>query len=174
MSDYPSAVNFVLHLEDETMSGKVTVDSDGRTRFGLLDKFHPELVTAGFYSLPTGLALAIADTTYKTDYWNAMNLDLVISNVVAAQLLSISVNDGVPEASKMAQRAAGLPEVEIDGKIGPVSVAAINAIDEETFLTSFDQAASNYYHRVVSNEPAKIGDLQGWLNRIAAISGYQG
>jgi hypothetical protein len=43
MADFKTAFLFTLQHEDSTRSGKVTVDAGGRTRFGIAEKFHPDL-----------------------------------------------------------------------------------------------------------------------------------
>ena len=43
MSDFQPAIAFVLQHEDPARSGKVTEDAGGRTRFGIAEKFHPDL-----------------------------------------------------------------------------------------------------------------------------------
>ena len=43
MADFKPAFAFALLHEDATQSGKVTMDAGGRTRFGIAEKFHPDL-----------------------------------------------------------------------------------------------------------------------------------
>jgi hypothetical protein len=43
MADFKPAFLFTLQHEDSTRSGKVTIDAGGRTRFGIAEKFHPDL-----------------------------------------------------------------------------------------------------------------------------------
>ena len=171
MANYASAVNFVLHLEDSTLSGIITTDSDGTTRYGLLDRWHPDLVQAGFYTTDAQTALTMADAAYRTGYWNPIQGDAINSNTVAAQLLSIGVNDSPHEAVWIAQGVLGLNQ---DGVLGPMTLSALNNQDPDTFLASFNAAAKAYYRQVVVEEPQKAGDLQGWLNRVDAIENYPG
>lgn len=171
MANYDSAINFVIALEDSHPSGQVTHDSDGATRFGLLDRWHPELVQAGFYTCDAGTALGMAKQTYRTQYWNKIQGDAIASNAVAAQLLSIGVNDGMGEAIKLAQQVVG---VVADGAFGPHTLAAINAVQAAQFLVQFDATAKAHYNAIVAAQPAKAVDLQGWYNRVDAISKYQG
>lgn len=171
MANYDSCIDFVLHLEDSTLSGRVTVDSDGTTRFGLLDRWHPDLVQEGFYTTDTATALGMAQAEYRTGYWNPIHGDNISSNVVAAQLLSIGVNDSPRIAVEIAQGVLG---VIADGSLGPVTLASLNAMDPNTFLASFDATAKAYYQQVVAKEPQKAGDLRGWFNRVDLISTFQG
>jgi lysozyme family protein len=171
MSDYASAIDFVIHLEDSTLSGRVEHDADGATRYGLLDRWHPDLVEAGYYTTDPVTALQMAKTYYKPNYWDKFRGDQLTSNRVAAQILSIGVNDGIVQGIKFAQQAAG---VTADGVFGVISLAAVNALDEATFLQRFDQTAKAHYDAVVAANPAKSVDLKGWYNRVDLISKYQG
>ena len=66
-ADFKTAFLLTLQHEDSTRSGKVTEDAGGRTRFGIAEKFHPDL-PEGFF---TGLAEdALAEA-------EKMNLDMV-------------------------------------------------------------------------------------------------
>jgi lysozyme family protein len=171
MGNYDSAFNFLIPLEDSHPSGQVTYDSDGATRFGLLNRWHPELIQAGFYTTDALTALGMAKQTYRTQYWNLIQGDAITSNIVAAQLLSIGVNDGMGTAIKLAQQAVG---VVADGSFGPHTLAAINAVQPAQFLAQFDATAKAHYNAIVAAQPSKAGDLKGWYNRVDLISTYQG
>ena len=73
MADFKPAFAFVLLHEDATRSGKVTVDAGGRTRFGIAEKFHPDLPEE-FFTGPAEDALEVAEKMEKRDYWDAMRL----------------------------------------------------------------------------------------------------
>ena len=171
MANYDSAIDFVLRLEDSTLAGNVTHDSDGATRYGLLDKWHPDLVQEGYYSMDPASALVYAKNYYRAKYWNVVQGDNINDQKIAAQLLSIGVNDGTGRAVQFAQQALG---VTVDRILGPATLAAINSQDPSSFLAAFDSAADAYYQQVVIQQPAKVADLRGWYNRVAAINNYQG
>jgi len=61
MADFKTAFLFTLQHEDSTRSGKVTVDAGGRTRFGIAEKFHPDLSEEFF----TGTAEDCVDRSRK-------------------------------------------------------------------------------------------------------------
>jgi len=171
VADYNLAITFVLTLEDSSGRGKVTVDSDGTTRYGLLDRWHPDLTTQGFYTMPADEALVIAKTCYRTQYWNHISGDGITSNIVAAQIFSIAVNDGITWATKMSQGVLGLVQ---DGVLGDQTLTAINSMDPTNFITAFNMAAKARYAAIVQAHPNKVGDLQGWYNRVDLISTFKG
>ena len=79
MSTFDAAVTFVLHQEDQTDTGVITTDSGGVTKWGISQRWHPEVDVAAlsrddaiaiyrqvywrqaWESLPTGLALCVFD-----------------------------------------------------------------------------------------------------------------
>jgi hypothetical protein len=53
MENVTAFVDFVLRHEDAKLSGVITRiqgDSGGRTRFGIAERWHPELTSTGFYT----------------------------------------------------------------------------------------------------------------------------
>ena len=105
MSTFPPAFEFVMNHEDPQRSGKVTEDAGGRTRFGIAQKFHPEL-KAEFFSAPPEDAMKQAEEVLRRDYWERMRLSEVNNQNVANKLFDMAVNMGVHQAGVYAQRAA--------------------------------------------------------------------
>lgn len=115
MADFKTAFLFTLQHEDSTYTGKVTVDAGGRTRFGIAEKFHPDLPEE-FFTGPTEDALAEAEKIEESEYWGRMRLAEIENQNVANKLFDMGVNMGVRQAGVYAQRAARVVE---DGVIGP-------------------------------------------------------
>lgn len=126
MSTFPPAFEFVMNHEDPQRSGKVTEDAGGRTRFGIAQKFHPELKPE-FFSAPPDEALKQAEEILRRDYWDRMRLSDVSNQNVANKLFDMAVNMGVHQAGVYAQRAAnGLitAQVALPSAVGQPSLAA--------------------------------------------------
>ncbi|MGE0529476.1 MAG: glycoside hydrolase family 108 protein, partial [Bdellovibrionales bacterium] len=66
------------------------------------------------------------DIYYKF-YWLPLGLDKVTKTKLAALIFDQGVNKGIYSAAKTIQKAVG---VAADGKIGPMTLSAINACDE--------------------------------------------
>jgi lysozyme family protein len=171
VADYNLSITFVLTLEDSSGRGKVTVDSDGTTRYGLLDRWHPDLTAQGFYTMPADQALIVAKTCYRTQYWNHISGDGITSNTVATQIFSIAVNDGITWGTKLAQGVLGLNQ---DGVLGDETLTAINNMDPVSFISAYNVAAKSRYAGIVEAHPEKAGDLKGWYNRVDLISTFKG
>ena len=105
MADFEPAFDFVMNHEDPQRSGKVTEDAGGRTRFGIAQKFHPELKPE-FFSAPVDEALKQAEEILRRDYWEPMRLSEVHNQNVANKIFDMAVNMGVHQAGVYAQRAA--------------------------------------------------------------------
>jgi lysozyme family protein len=174
MADFKEAFNFAMHHEDPHLSGVVTTDAGGRTRFGIAQKFHPDL-TDSFFDGPAEDALELAEEMEERDYWRPMRLGEIASQVVANKLFDMGVNMGIHQAGHLAQRAAnvllqnaGLPHLAEDGVIGGATIAAINSAEPEQFHQLLCQFCAEFYRHVAANNPTQAVNLTGWLRRAAA------
>jgi lysozyme family protein len=172
MADFKPAFAFVLQHEDATRSGRVTVDAGGRTRFGIAEKFHPEL-TEEFFTGPAEDALQEAEKIEKHDYWDCLRLSEVENQNVANKLFDIAVNMGVRQAAVYSQRAlnALLPrEAQLvgDGVMGEKTLAAINAASPTVYHQLLCELSAAHYLQVTAAHPAQAVNLKGWLKRAEA------
>ena len=125
MSTFPAAFELVMNHEDPQRSGKITEDAGGPTRFGIAQKFHPELKPE-FFSAPAEDALKQAEEILRRDYWDRMRLSEISNQNVANKLFDMAVNMGVHQAGVYAQRAAnGLitAQVALPSAVGQRSLA---------------------------------------------------
>lgn len=178
MAEFKPAFAFVLSHEDPSRSGKVTEDAGGRTRFGIAEKFHPELPEEFF----TGAAdEALAEEIEERDYWRAMRLAEIEEQDLANKLLDMGVNMGVHQAAIYAQRAANFllaqaeraaaqPAMRLaeDGRIGEKTLAAINALAAEGFRNALCELSEAHYRHLAAVNPAQAVNLRGWLRRAQA------
>lgn len=169
MANFKPAFLFTLQYEDSTRSGKVTVDAGGRTRFGIAEKFHPDL-SQEFFTGPAEDALAEAEKIEEREYWDCMRLAEVETQNVANKLFDMGVNTGVRQAAVYAQRAVNSRGQQLteDGKMGPKTLAAMNAIDPQIFYELLCQFSAWHYHHIATNNPAQAANLEGWLKRASA------
>jgi type VI secretion system secreted protein VgrG len=179
MADFKQAFANTLRFEDASRSGEVTVDAGGRTRFGIAERFHPDL-TETFFTGPAENALVEAEKIEEGGYWNTLRLSDVRSQAVGNKLFDMAVNMGVHQAAVLAQRAAngllhaaaqpglqGAILVE-DGEIGPRSLAAINALDPAKYLEVLRDLCADLYRHIADVNPSQAVNLRGWLRRAEA------
>jgi len=172
MADFKPAFEFVLQHEDSTRSGKITVDAGGRTRFGIAEKFHPDLPEE-FFDGPAEEALAVAERIEEQEYWEAMRLAEVENQNVAAKMLDMAVNMGVRQAAVYAQRALnGLLGSEQrlveDGVVGPRTLAAISAATPVLLYQLLCELSAAHYRHLAVINPAQAVNLAGWIRRAEA------
>jgi lysozyme family protein len=166
MASVDEAIQYALRFEDATLSGKVTVDAGGRTRFGIAEKFHPELSASLYYTtMGSEAALKIAEGIYERDYCEPLCIALLKNQVVANKLLSLGINIGIYPAAKMLQDAL---RVSGDGRIGPLTLAAEDDCDPLAVLDSMREQAAMHYEYIVKYNPADRIYLNGWLRRAEA------
>ncbi len=178
MSDFKEAFDFTMKHEDPRLSGVVTVDAGGRTRFGIAQKFHPELPES-FFDGPTEDALATAQHIEEHDYWNPMRLSEGENQNIANKLFDMAVNMGTHQAGYLVQRAlnglissnsgaqAPPPAVFLaqDGLVGDHTLAAINAANPIALHQLLCELCKQFYRHIVANNPAQAPYLNGWLKR---------
>jgi lysozyme family protein len=192
MADFKQAFAHTLRFEDSTLSGEVTVDAGGRTRFGIAERFHPEL-SDSFFCGDTDEALAEAERIEESEYWRPLSLAGVLGQDVANKVFDMAVNMGVRQAAVFAQRAANalladgsadaaasvgggnagaapsdaMRLVE-DGMIGPQTLAAINRLDPGRYLKILRELSAEFYRHIASINPVQAKNLSGWLRRAKA------
>jgi lysozyme family protein len=170
MANFEEAITFVLRNEDPHLSGVVTEDSGGRTRFGIAERFHPELGDE-FYNGPADAALEVARDIYRRQYWEAIRGDEVRDQRVAAKLLDMAVNMGVRQAIVLCQRAVNsIMECPIaeDGIVGSQTLANINAADPSLLLAHLREACGTFYQHLAAVRPEAQQYLRGWMARARA------
>ena len=72
-----------------------------------------------------------------------------------------NVNSGA-WAVKALQNAAG---VTPDGGVGPLTISAVNAIDEDLLMPALIAARIQFYKDIVAKNPSQQKFLNGWINR---------
>lgn len=170
MANFDEALAFVLRNEDPHLSGIVTEDSGGRTRFGIAERFHPALGNE-FYTGPAETVLEIAREIYRLDYWKPVRGDEIEDQQVATKALDMAVNMGVREAIVLCQRALNACtalELTEDSVLGPRTLGAINACDPLLLLIHLREVCAAFYQHVATVRPEMREYLRGWLTRARA------
>jgi len=98
---------------------------------------------------------------YKKKFWDLCRCDELKSGIDYL-VFDFAVNAGSGGSAKILQRAVG---VTPDGGIGPITLAAVNAIPEAELIEKFSQAKEDFYR--------SLGNFdvygKGWLNRVADV-----
>jgi lysozyme family protein len=177
MAEFREAFDFMMSHEDAARSGVVTHDGDGRTRFGICERFYPHLSEAFWYG-SANFALHCASAIYLHDYWDKLRLGQVIDQAVASKLFDMAVNMGRRQATIFAQRAAkGLlfgsaKAPEVDGVMGDKTISALNSCPPASLVEALCNLSKIFFQEAADKNPAKAVDLKGWLKRASAIPAH--
>jgi lysozyme family protein len=174
MAAFKPAFEFMMSHEDAARSGIITRDGDGRTRFGICSRFHPELPEQ-FWTSDAAYALDWAEKIYRTDYWSRLRLGEIIDQAVASKIFDMAVPMGCKQAVTLAQRAANglllgsIKAPMIDGKIGQRTIDALNGCPPTNLLEALCNLSVIFFCEVAAKHPEKQKDLEGWKNRARAV-----
>ncbi len=167
MANIETAIDYVLGWEDATLSGTITTAPNGkRTRFGIDERWHPELTNCLYFgSMGKTAALQIARRIYETNYCEPLCIAEIVNQEIANKILSLGVNAGVANAASMLQDAV---RVVGDGRIGPLTLHALDLADPEKVLEDLRNEAEAYYDALVDKKPGLAVYRAGWLRRASA------
>ena len=162
MADFDQAFVYLMSFEDAGMTGRITQDDGGRTRFGVAERYHPYLTPTGFFDkMPREEAIMLTQSTYEHGEWHAMAGDKIASQELANKILSLGVVLGIVRVIRWAQEAAG---VHVDGQPGTDTIAAWNSDSAAPFHAISLDAEAHFRQRALE-EPADAKYLNGWLRR---------
>lgn len=133
-------------------SGKVSEGELKGTKYGIAANTYPGLEIKG-------LTQDKAKEIYRRDWWDALCLG-DFRPAMAYQMFDAAINHGMPNASRMLQRAIG---VQDDGIIGPKTIVALVSYTEEDALMLFLAERLEFFTYLET-----FGTFgKGWCRRIA-------
>ncbi|PZP42424.1 MAG: hypothetical protein DI601_18425 [Azospirillum brasilense] len=109
------------------------------------------------------LSRAEAREIYRARYWTPMRCADLPPGIDLC-VFDFGVNAGPSRAVKLLQRAVG---VTADGSVGPITLAAAQALETERLIASFSEARLAYYRSL--DGFSRFG--RGWTNRTEAVRG---
>ena len=108
-----------------------------------------------------GLTPEKVEPLYKKKYWDAVRADELPVGLDYL-MFDFGVNAGPGRAIKVMQSAVGVTPY---GGFGPLTLAAVQAIDPVELIEKFSQAKEDFYRSLGTF--ATFG--KGWLNRVADV-----
>ena len=105
-----------------------------------------------------------AKDIFKAWYWNEVGASQIKHQSVANIIVDHAVNAGVGSASRLTQRVLNNEfgfRLAVDGKIGPLTLRAINSVDSKRLHDAIKGARLQFYKDI--NQPTFI---KGWTNRL--------
>lgn len=129
-------------------------DKGGRTAFGISEKSNPSAWANG---APTE---AMARAIYQQKYVTGPGFDKIEDSGLQSQLVDYGVNSGPMIAIQKLQAIVG---VEVDGVLGPATLAAIPSFPNLNNLLV--GARIRMIGKIVQKNPSQLKYLEGWLDR---------
>lgn len=145
-------------------------DPGGATKYGISLRWYRSVIdpNATVNDIKS-MSVEDAKTLYRDHFWIDA-YDRIFSERVAAKVFDMAVNMGKSQAHKLAQRAAQAcgAKLEDDGVLGPVSIGAINGIDEGAMMAALKATQAAFYRSLASAKPQFKSFINGWLKRAYA------
>lgn len=153
--DFDRSLEAVLRMEDPQLSGVVTRDSGGVTRWGISQRTYP---AEDIVNMP----LDKAKILYHQDYWLPASCD-AWKWPLCLFVFDAAVNQGVGAALTMLQQEAG---VAVDGRVGARTVLAIQAKEPVEFAALYLARRCRRYMGTKGFDDYG----KGWLKRLFLIA----
>lgn len=127
------------------------------TKFGIAANTYPDIDIEN-------LTLATAKAIYKRDWWLKVGAD-EIDGAIIYQLWDFAVNASMETAKRALQRAVNVAD---DGKVGPMTIAAVKAMSVTDVLMRFNARRLRFYTSLSTWQTYG----KGWTNRVAGNLDY--
>ena len=93
----------------------------------------------------------LVESFYQRNFWTP-SIQKIVSQSVANWIFDKGVQTGIGQATRLIQRAAGVPD---DGKFGPNTLNAINSADPQKLLDAAHDQAVAFYQELHQKDPVK-------------------
>ncbi|HZT29615.1 MAG TPA: glycosyl hydrolase 108 family protein [Bryobacteraceae bacterium] len=168
MADFDAAVQITLQHEGGFFHNPVTgeVVNHGITLTFVKDSGYNPAADEAFIQ---NLSAQQATEIYRRYFWDRYNIGAINGQDLAAKAFDLTVNMG-PAALRLLQQAVNDcgGHLNVDGNLGPLSIAAINALDSARLLAAFREHAKDRYQQIAAGNANLAGNLDGWLARLNA------
>jgi lysozyme family protein len=101
---------------------------------------------------------------YRSEYIVRPGFNKIATDDLMELVVDCGVNHGVGRAARWLQQAAKVP---VDGKIGPVSLAKVNATPWLVLFLRIVGYRARFYASIVERDPTQLKYLEGWIDRAA-------
>jgi lysozyme family protein len=160
MADFFLAIDYVLENEGGYCNNPK--DPGGATNFGILQRDWPQVDIAT-------VTRSQAISWYQPNYWNKAPYVGIASQQVATKLFDMHVNLGLASAMTIAQQALGFSGSDVDGCMGPHTLAGINAAAGANFLADVANLLTLHYKELEQRNPSLAAFDRGWTARATKL-----
>lgn len=134
-------------------------DPGGKTKYGISQRSYP---TLDIDSLTYDQARMI----FINDYLLKTGIGKITDPVLQEMLFDYAVHSGPVAAVKCVQKLAGVP---VDGKMGPVTLKAVNSLPADKLVSAIGRERISYLIRQCQSTPSKLKFLNGWIMRVLTL-----
>ena len=162
MADFNGPYEAMILAEGGYRLTNVKNDRGGQTYAGIARTKNPHWPGWAYIDKGEFPPANLVRDFYRAEFWDRIRGDDLASTEVAGMVFDFAVNAGVSVAVKLAQIVAG---VTPDGKAGPKTVAALDAVDPGVFRTNYTLAKIARYVEIVGKDRTQERFLLGWCRR---------
>lgn len=162
MAEFLPAYERTILNEGGYVLHRVKGDTGGQTYAGIARNHHPRWPGWQYIDDDDTPSADLVRDFYRTHFWTPLRADRITHQAVARSLFDFAVNAGPATAAKLAQVVAG---VTPDGKIGPVTLDALNDIQPDLFLARYALAKIARYEQIITRNRSQEKFLLGWIRR---------
>jgi lysozyme family protein len=105
--------------------------------------------------------MATVNAIYHANYWNRLRCDALPAGI-DLMVFDHGVNTGTGRAGRMLQQAAGMTGADVDGAIGPRTLAAVARADPAALIADLGSRQRAYYQSL----PGFVRYGNGWMARL--------
>lgn len=166
MSVFENHIEPLIRKEGGYRLINVKHDRGGQTYAGISRRANPNW--AGWSLIDKGerdvkVLAPLAHNRYRDSYWRPIQGDHLLNDEIAEVLFSSAVLSGPRTAIRLAQIAC---DIQVDGVIGPQSLAAINGAPWREFEARFALARIARFSLLVRKNNTDRKFFLGWVNRV--------
>lgn len=168
MANIDKLIPHILKWEGGNKYTNDPLDRGGATKYGVtigtLQGLKYDTNRDGKVSVDDVKTLQLDDfkRILKSQYWDRWKADKINNQSLANLLVDWLWGSGV-NGIKIPQRLLGVPA---DGKVGNVTINALNASNQRIIYNKVWEARRQFYYNIVANNPSQSKWLKGWLNRL--------
>lgn len=165
MSNFDPAFERMIKNEGGYRLINVQADRGGQTYAGIARNYHPNWPGWRFIDGGDTQNLQISTLVrdfYREQFWDKLSCEKMREQAIADTIFDFAVNAGYQTAAKLAQIVVGTVP---DGRIGPVTLEKINAMDAAQFILKFAMAKLARYAEICNKDKSQSKFLLGWINR---------